>query len=63
MAANLPYVLQGLARITQSGTYSDVYACELDFGLWRGLFHWFRSFVGAATASEGLAHQHSAACR
>lgn len=63
MAANLPYVLQGLARVTQSGTYSDVYACELDFGLWRGLFHWFRSFVGAATASEGLAHQHSAACR
>ncbi|MFL0179569.1 MULTISPECIES: MlaD family protein [unclassified Mycobacterium] len=63
MAANLPYVLQGLARITQSGTYSDVYACELDFGLWRGLFHWFRAFVGAATASEGLAHQHSAACR
>lgn len=63
MAANLPYVLQGLARVTQSGTYTDVYACELDFGLWRGLFHWFRSFVGAATASEGLAHQHSAACR
>ncbi|MEB3048931.1 MlaD family protein [Mycolicibacter sp. MYC123] len=63
MAANLPYVLQGLARVTQSGTYSDVYACELDFGLWRGLFNWFRAFVGAATASEGLAHQHSAACR
>lgn len=63
MAANLPYVLQGLSRVTQSGTYSDAYACELDFGLWRGLFHWFRAFVGAATAGDGNAHQHSAACR
>lgn len=63
MAANLPYVMQGLARVSQSGTYIDVYACDLDIGLWRGLFHWFRAFVGAATPSAGSEHWHSAACR
>ncbi len=63
MAANLPFVLQGMARVSQGGSYADVYACELDFGLWRGLFHWFRAFVGAATPSPGSEHWHTAACR
>lgn len=63
MAANLPFVLQGMARVSQGGSYADVYACELDFGLWQGLFHWFRAFVGAATPSPGSEHWHTAACR
>lgn len=63
MAANLPFVLQGLARVTQGGSYADVYACDLDFGLWRGLFYWFRAFVAAATPADNVSVWHSAACR
>lgn len=63
MAANLPFVLQGLARVTQGGSYADVYACDLDFGLWRGLFYWFRAFVAAATPGNNNELWHTAACR
>ncbi len=63
MAANLPLVLQGLARTSQGGSYADVYACDLDFGLWRGLFTWFRGFVAASTPGNNSEVWHTAACR
>ena len=54
MAANMPFLLKGLARMTQTGTYGDIYACDVDFALWRGLFHWFRAFVASATPGDGI---------
>lgn len=69
MAANLPFVIKGLARVTQEGAYADVYACDVDFGLWRGLFHWFRAFVASATPGDYVTPgylnkiKHSAICR
>lgn len=69
MAANLPQVLKGLARATQSGSYIDIYACDVDFGLWRGLFHWFRAFVASATPGDGVTPgylnkvKHTPVCR
>jgi phospholipid/cholesterol/gamma-HCH transport system substrate-binding protein len=61
--SNLPLMLKGLARITQEGSYSNVYACDLDFALWRGLLNWFRAFVIAATPGNGNEVWHSAVCR
>lgn len=52
MAANLPFLLKGLARITQEGSYISVYPCDLDFALWRGLFHWVRAQVASATPGD-----------
>jgi phospholipid/cholesterol/gamma-HCH transport system substrate-binding protein len=49
LAANLPLLLKGVARVTQEGTYINAYACNVDFALWHGLFDWFRAFVAAAT--------------
>lgn len=63
MAANLPLLLKGLARITQEGGYINAYACDIDFGLWRGLLNWFRAFVIAATPGNGNEAWHTAACR
>ncbi|TQK32060.1 MlaD family protein [Arthrobacter sp. SLBN-53] len=63
MAANLPLLLKGLARITQEGSYVNAYACDVDFGLWQGLLHWFRAFVIAATPGAVDAPRHSPVCR
>lgn len=63
MAANLPLVLKGLARTTQDGSYINLYACDLDLALWRGLFHWFNAFVIAATPGNGNEVWHTAKCR
>lgn len=63
MAANLPFVLQGMARVGQGGSYVDVYACDVDISLWRGLFYWFRAFVAAATPGNGQELWHTQACR
>ncbi|MEZ0362686.1 MlaD family protein [Mycobacterium sp. pUA109] len=63
MAANLPFVLQGMARVGQGGSYVDVYACDVDISLWRGLFYWFRAFVAAATPGNGNEVWHTQACR
>lgn len=52
MGANLPFMIKGLARITQDGSYINAYACDLNFSLWRGLFHWFRAFVASATPGD-----------
>jgi phospholipid/cholesterol/gamma-HCH transport system substrate-binding protein len=54
MAANMPFLVKGLARMAQTGTYGDIYACDVDFALWRGLFHWFRAFVASATPGDGI---------
>ncbi len=61
MAANLPFLLKGFARVMQDGSYINAYACDVDFGLWRGLFFWFRAFVAAAT--PGNVTKHSQICQ
>jgi phospholipid/cholesterol/gamma-HCH transport system substrate-binding protein len=61
MAANLPFLIKGLARITQEGSYMNAYACDVDFALWRGLFHWFRAFV--AWTTPGNETKHTQMCR
>ncbi|HEU4362891.1 MAG TPA: MlaD family protein [Mycobacterium sp.] len=63
MAANLPFLLKGMARVSQDGSYLNGYGCEVDFALWRGLFYWFRAFVGAATPGDGGEHLHTRICR
>lgn len=63
MAANLPFLLKGLARISQEGTYVNGYACDFDFSLWRGLYTWFRAFVAAATPGNGSELWHTQMCR
>ncbi|MUL47422.1 MCE family protein [Mycobacterium sp. CBMA293] len=63
MAANVPLLLKGLARVTQEGSYINAYACDVDLGLWRGLFNWFRAFVVAATPGNGNEVWHSPICR
>jgi len=63
MAANVPLLLKGLARVTQEGSYINAYACDIDFGLWRGLLNWFRAFVVAATPGNGNEVWHSPICR
>ncbi|MGB8406115.1 MAG: MCE family protein [Mycobacterium sp.] len=63
MAANVPLLLKGLARVTQEGGYINAYACDVDFGLWRGLLNWFRAFVVAATPGNGNEVWHSPICR
>jgi len=61
--ANVPLLLKGLARMTQDGSYGNIYACDLDFGLWRGLLNWFRMFVIRATPGNGNEVWHSAVCQ
>lgn len=61
--ANVPLLLKGLARMTQDGTYTNVYVCDLDFGFWRGLLNWFRMFVIRATPGNGNEVWHSAVCQ
>jgi phospholipid/cholesterol/gamma-HCH transport system substrate-binding protein len=61
MAANLPFLIKGLARITQEGSYMNAYACDVDVALWRGLFHWFRAFV--AWTTPGNETKHTQMCR
>ena len=61
MAANLPFLIKGLARITQEGSYMNAYACDVDFALWRGLFNWFRAFV--AWTTPGNETKHTQMCR
>ena len=61
MAANLPFLIKGLARITQEGSYMNAYACDVDFALWRGLSNWFRAFV--AWTTPGNQTKHTQICR
>lgn len=61
MGANLPLLLKGMARVMQDGAYLNAYGCDMDFALWRGLFHWFRAFIDAATPAGQP--QHTPICR
>jgi phospholipid/cholesterol/gamma-HCH transport system substrate-binding protein len=61
MAANLPFVLKGLARILQEGTYGNAYLCDVDISLWRGIFYWLRAFV--AWTTPGNQTKHTQVCR
>jgi phospholipid/cholesterol/gamma-HCH transport system substrate-binding protein len=68
MAANLPFLLKGLARATQTGSYADVYACDLEIGLFRFSYYLLHNLVLAATRSDNdpawSTHpKHSAVCR
>jgi phospholipid/cholesterol/gamma-HCH transport system substrate-binding protein len=59
--ANLPYLLKGLARITQSGAYGDVYICDVDSSLFAFLKRLIPDIVRAATPGDVI--KHSAVCR
>lgn len=63
MGANVPFLIKGLSRVTQDGSYINAYACDLDFRLWSGLFYWVRAFVAAATPGNGHEVWHTAKCR
>jgi phospholipid/cholesterol/gamma-HCH transport system substrate-binding protein len=69
LAANLPSLLKGVARATQSGGYIDGYLCDVDFSFWRGLFFWFRAFIASSTPGDGITPgylnkiKHSPICR
>lgn len=63
LAANLPLMTKGIARVTQEGTYASAYICDLDIGLWRGLFYWTRAFLNAVTPGNGHELWHSPICR
>ena len=60
-AANLPFLIKGLARITQDGSYANIYACDIDLAFWRGLFYWFRAFVAWTTPGNEV--KHTQMCR
>lgn len=53
MAANLPAMLKGIARVTQYGSYGNAYICDLNFSFWAGLFNWWRAFMASATPGDG----------
>lgn len=59
--ANLPYLLKGLARMTQSGTYGDIYACDVESSMFRFLTTLIPSVVRAATPDNTI--KHSPVCR
>lgn len=63
LMANTPGLLKGIARVMQEGSYINGYACDLDFGLWRDLYYWWRGFVAAATPGNGHEVWHTQACR
>lgn len=61
LGANLPFLLKGMARVAQGGTYVDGYMCDVDISLWQGLFHWLRAFVAWTTPGNEV--KHSQICR
>ena len=61
LGANLPYLLKGAARFTQSGSYVDIYACDATVFLWRALGYWIPAQVAAATPGKVI--KHSPVCR
>ncbi|MEZ0367248.1 MlaD family protein [Mycobacterium sp. pUA109] len=52
LAANLPYLLKGLARVTQEGSYGGAYVCEFDISVFRFSYYLLRNLVLAATRSD-----------
>lgn len=61
LAANLPFLLKGLARITQDGTYANTYVCDANVSLFAFLSRMVPAVV--RLASPGNVVQHSAVCR
>jgi phospholipid/cholesterol/gamma-HCH transport system substrate-binding protein len=61
LASNLPYVLKGVARFTQSGAYGDIYACDANAFLFAFLGRLLPRIVRAATPGNVI--KHSAVCR
>jgi phospholipid/cholesterol/gamma-HCH transport system substrate-binding protein len=62
MGANLPKMLKGLARVSQSGAYLDVYTCDLNaLGFFPGLNDVTPIIVNAAT--PGNQAKHTPKCR
>jgi phospholipid/cholesterol/gamma-HCH transport system substrate-binding protein len=59
--ANLPYLLKGLARMTQSGAYVDIYGCDARSSLFRFLTTLIPDIVRAATPGDVI--KHSPVCR
>lgn len=61
MAFNTPLMLKGLARISQTGSYLDIYACDLTISQFPRIDSLMARIVGAATG--GGVKQRSAVCR
>lgn len=61
MGFNVPLLLKGLARFSQSGTYLDVYACDLTISEFPRIDSLIAKIVGVGT--PGGVAQHSAKCR
>ncbi|MUL78715.1 MCE family protein [Mycolicibacterium sp. CBMA 226] len=61
LAANLPYLLKGVARMTQSGAYTDIYICDVNVSIFRFLKTLIPAYVAAATPGNVI--NHSAVCR
>lgn len=61
MGYNLPLVLKGLARITQSGGYVDAYICDVTISIVPGLTPLIPQIVDAVT--PGGTSRHTARCR
>jgi phospholipid/cholesterol/gamma-HCH transport system substrate-binding protein len=61
MAFNVPLLLKGLARLSQSGSYLDIYACNLTVSQLPRIDSLIDAIVRNAT--PGNAIQRSAKCR
>jgi phospholipid/cholesterol/gamma-HCH transport system substrate-binding protein len=61
MGANLPYLLKGLARVTQEGSYINAYGCDVNVTIFAFLGRLIPSVVQRAT--PGGVAQHSPICR
>lgn len=61
VAANLPYLLKGLARVTQDGSYADVYGCDVNISLFAFLSRVVPAIV--RLASPGNIIRHTPICR
>ncbi|MBY8857062.1 MCE family protein [Nocardia sp. CA2R105] len=61
MGFNLPFILKGLARITQEGGYADADICDVTFSLAPGMSPLIPGILAALT--PGGVVQHTAKCR
>ncbi len=61
MGFNLPFILKGLARITQEGGYADADICDVTFSLAPGMSPLVPGILAALT--PGGVVQHTAKCR
>ncbi|MEB3031822.1 MCE family protein [[Mycobacterium] nativiensis] len=59
--SNLPQLLKGFARVSQSGAYLELYACDLNSSLFAFLSRLIPGIVRAATPGNVI--KHSPVCR